>query len=122
MICQFCQQDFPTLCYFLNEQVVCIDCDEWIVSNIGSLSGGFGRVTDNGKIIRLWHTFGRIPYFESVSIYFQYDVGTTVIVEHFDVGDRHEYMVLLTLNSVLPVTRQLLQDVPKKLKLWVTFS
>jgi hypothetical protein len=125
MICQFCQQDYPQLHYFLDEQVVCEGCDEWILCrDRGSHNGGFGRVTENGRIARLWHTFGSIPSFDSVSIYFQYDKGNTVIVEHYDeeLGGMRNYRILLTFDTVLPITRQLLADVPHKLKLWVVFS
>jgi hypothetical protein len=97
--------------------VACEDCKEWILGD----SGTFGRKTDDGRVSILWHTFspGRIFGFDTVSIYFQYDKENTVIINHFSDAT---YKVLMTLNTVLPITRQLLQELPTKLGLWITFS
>lgn len=117
MKCIFCQKSSPNV--KLEDNIISCDlCNDWIIG-----SGDFGLVFNNDDLSKLDSVYyycidgTEDDIYYRLDVYFDFVEQSTTITEHYLTETR----TLLKL-PLLPITKEFLDSIPNKLKLWITFS
>ena len=112
MICIFCQTEHERL----TSNNCCAPCQDWILSD--RFEHVFNYFPDGNKTVAvLYYSIIAINDYK-LSIYFDFNKNRTIIIEM----TRDTPKVELILDYIPPITQKFIDEVPDKLKLWLTFS
>lgn len=110
MKCQFCQDKEATC-----SQDSCPACYDWIVKD----ATHFNKAFNNGKIVCVWRFLPE----HDLTVYFnlmkkETVVGKKLFLDRLPAVEK----TVLRINYLVPITQKFLEDVPRKIKVWNTFS
>ena len=106
-ICQFCRHE---LAESIRGSICCPECYTWIFKTTK-----FSWAHSNSQLDMVWYNHPIETPYGQIMVYFDYKKQITIL---YSLTKKAPLLEM----SIQPATPQFLENIPKKIQLWITFS